>query len=73
MIYKLPADKAEALSGFLKQHIKAKVLETQVDGDTITITTTPEVQRTIGQFVALVRGKSETKNEHRTQTPKVSN
>jgi beta-lactamase regulating signal transducer with metallopeptidase domain len=63
VIYKLPADKAEALSSFLKQHVKVAVLETTVSGDSMTITTTPDMQRTIGHFVALMRGKSQTKQE----------
>jgi beta-lactamase regulating signal transducer with metallopeptidase domain len=67
--YKLPADKAEALSSFLKQHVKVAVLETRVDGDSMTITTTPDMQRTIGQFVVLLRGKSQTKQEPPKVTP----
>jgi beta-lactamase regulating signal transducer with metallopeptidase domain len=55
--YRLPRDKAEALSAFLKDNVKAPVLETNVDGDSLTVTTTPEVQATIGAFVALVHGK----------------
>jgi beta-lactamase regulating signal transducer with metallopeptidase domain len=61
VVYKLPADKAEALASFLKQHVKVLVLETKVDGDSMTITTTPDMQRTIGQFVALMRGKEPAK------------
>ena len=70
VIYKLSSAKAEALSAFLKDQIKAAVLETTVAGDTITVTTTPDVQRTIGQFVALMRGKSESKQEPKTSTPR---
>jgi len=70
VIYKLPTDKAEALSGFLKEHVKAAVLETKVDSDGITVTTTPDTQRAIGQFVALIRGKSQTKQEHKNLTPR---
>jgi beta-lactamase regulating signal transducer with metallopeptidase domain len=55
--YRLPAAKAEALSKFLREHVRASVLETKVDGDSLTVTTTPEVQGTIGQFIALVQGK----------------
>ena len=69
VIYKLPADKAEALSSFLKQHVKVAVLETTVNGDSMTITTTPDMQRTIGQFVALMRGKSQSKQEPTKVTP----
>src|SRR5206468_8930792 len=54
VVYKLSAAKAEALSAFLKDNVQAAVLETKVDGDSITVTTTPDVQRTIGQFVTLV-------------------
>jgi hypothetical protein len=53
--YKLPREKAEALAAFLREHIKTPVLETKVDGDSFTVTTTPEVQKAIGQFVALMQ------------------
>jgi beta-lactamase regulating signal transducer with metallopeptidase domain len=55
--YALPAAKAEALAKFLQQHVKAPVLETKAEGDSLTVTTTPEVQRALGGFVALVQGK----------------
>jgi hypothetical protein len=55
--YALPAAKAEALAKFLQQHVKAAVLETKAEGDSLTVTTTPEVQRALGGFVALVQGK----------------
>ncbi len=55
--YAVPAAKAEALAKFLQQHVRAPVLETKAEGDSLTVTTTPEVQRAIGGFVALVQGK----------------
>jgi beta-lactamase regulating signal transducer with metallopeptidase domain len=55
--YKLPAAKAEALGKFLQEHVKAVVMETKVEGDSLTVTTTPEVQRAVGQFIGLVQGK----------------
>jgi beta-lactamase regulating signal transducer with metallopeptidase domain len=55
--YALPAAKAAALAKFLQQHVKAPVLETKAEGDSLTVTTTPEVQRALGGFVALVQGK----------------
>jgi beta-lactamase regulating signal transducer with metallopeptidase domain len=57
--YKLTPGKAEALSKLLNEHVKGIVLETKVDGDTITVTTTPETQRMIAQFQTLLRGKAE--------------
>jgi beta-lactamase regulating signal transducer with metallopeptidase domain len=54
--YKLPKEKADALAAFLP-HIKASVLESKVEGDGIVVTTTPEVQHTISQLVALMLGK----------------
>jgi hypothetical protein len=56
--YQLPAAKAAALAAFLKEHVKASVMETKAEGDSLTVTTTPDAQRTIGQFVALIQGKS---------------
>jgi|GEM_PF-1857029 len=54
--YKLNRDQAAAL-GTLLGSIKASVLETKVDGDSITVTTTPEIQGAIGQIVRLVQGQ----------------
>ncbi len=55
--YKLPTTKAEALGKFLQQHVKAAVMETKLEGDNLTVTTTPEVQQSIKQLVALMKGK----------------
>jgi beta-lactamase regulating signal transducer with metallopeptidase domain len=55
--YPLPKDKAEALAAFLRQHVKASVLETKVEGDNLIVTTTPDTQQAIGQVVALIQGK----------------
>jgi hypothetical protein len=67
--YKLPPAKAEALAKFLSEHVKAVVLETKVEKDNLVVTTTPEAQRVIGRFVALVQGKTATQpsfwKEHR--------
>jgi hypothetical protein len=67
--YKLPAGKAEALAKFLNEQVKAVVLETKVDGETIIVTTTPEMQRTIGQFMTLLRAKA-AKSDTGTTVPR---
>jgi beta-lactamase regulating signal transducer with metallopeptidase domain len=54
--YTLPRDKAEALGALLKD-LKAPVLETAVKADGIVVTTTPEGQRIVGDFVALLQGR----------------
>jgi len=54
--YKMNRDQAAALSTLLGS-IKATVMETKVDGDSITVTTTPEAQAAIGQIVRLVQGQ----------------
>src|SRR5262249_306126 len=54
--YRLPNGKARALDSILRVHVKGVTLETKVEGDSLTVTTTPEAQRRIGQFIALVRG-----------------
>jgi beta-lactamase regulating signal transducer with metallopeptidase domain len=56
-IYKLPHAKAEALGALLKQHSKVEILEARVEGDSLVITTTPEAQRAIAQFVSLIQGR----------------
>jgi hypothetical protein len=53
--YRLPAGKAEALATFLKENVKASVLETRLDGDVLVVTTTPETQKVIGGLVGLIR------------------
>jgi hypothetical protein len=55
--YTLPAGKAAALASFLKEITQVKVLETNVEDDKLTVTTTPDVQSTIGQIVGLMIGK----------------
>jgi beta-lactamase regulating signal transducer with metallopeptidase domain len=49
--YKLPHAKAEALATLLAERRGRDVLETNVEGDNLTITTTPEAQRAISEFV----------------------
>jgi beta-lactamase regulating signal transducer with metallopeptidase domain len=54
--YKLPHAKALALAEFLEQHGKNEVVETRVEGDSIIVTTTPEAQKAITQFISLLQG-----------------
>jgi beta-lactamase regulating signal transducer with metallopeptidase domain len=56
--YKLPRAKAEALAAFLREHVKARVLENAVEGNSLIVTTTPEAQAAIGQMIALMQGSS---------------
>jgi beta-lactamase regulating signal transducer with metallopeptidase domain len=56
--YKLSKEQAAAL-GTLLGSVKATVMETKVDGDAITVTTTPDVQQAIGQIVRLIHGGGE--------------
>jgi hypothetical protein len=55
--YRLPHAKAEALAAFLREYVKAQVMETKVEGDSLTVTTTPEAQKAIGQLIALMQEK----------------
>ena len=43
--YTLLEGKAEALAGFVKEHLKATVSEISLDGNKLTVTTTPEAQK----------------------------
>jgi beta-lactamase regulating signal transducer with metallopeptidase domain len=54
--YTLPKDKVEALAALLKD-LKAPEVETQVKADGIVVTTTPDAQRVVGEFVGLLQGK----------------
>jgi hypothetical protein len=56
--YHLNQARAHALESFLKENAKARVLETKVEGDNLVVTTTPDVQRTIGQVVNLMSDDS---------------
>jgi len=67
--YKLPKDKAEALVSFLRGHVRAQVLETRVEGDSLIITTLPETQQAIGQLVALIQGKASAGAKPKPQPP----
>ena len=51
--YDLPKGKAEALDALLKE-FKVPVMETRIDGNKLTVTTSPEAQKTVAQFVALM-------------------
>ena len=55
--YKLPAEKAESLGKFLKENVKVPVFEMKYEKDSLTVTTTPEVQTMIGNLVAVMLGK----------------
>jgi hypothetical protein len=55
--YTLPAGKAAALAAFLRDNVKASVLETKVDGDHLVVTTTPDVQHVVRHFIELMQGK----------------
>jgi beta-lactamase regulating signal transducer with metallopeptidase domain len=61
--YMLAKDKAEALAAVLKD-VKMPVLETAVKADGIVVTTTPEGQRIIGDFVGLLQGKTSAATGH---------
>jgi hypothetical protein len=56
--YTLPGGKAETLAAFLRDHVKAPVLETKLEGDHLTVTTTPETQKAIGSLIGLIQGKA---------------
>jgi beta-lactamase regulating signal transducer with metallopeptidase domain len=53
--YTLPAAKAEALAKFMKENVKSTPLTIAVDGGSLTVTTTPEMQRVIESFVSLMQ------------------
>jgi hypothetical protein len=67
--YKLPKDKADALATFLRDQVKTPVLETKVEGDGLVVTTTPEAQQVIGQFIALVQGKPAQQHNYNYSVP----
>jgi hypothetical protein len=54
--YKLKPATAEALSTFLKENVKTAILETKSEGESLVVTTTPEAQQAIAQFVHLLQG-----------------
>jgi beta-lactamase regulating signal transducer with metallopeptidase domain len=71
VIYQLPHAKAEALASLLSQHRKVEVLEAKVEGDNLTVTTTPEAEQAITQFISLISGSTKA-GEKGTKTGKVS-
>jgi hypothetical protein len=54
--YELPSDKSKALSDLL-QGSKSPEVTIKVEGDKVTVTTTPEGQHAIGQFIHFLLGK----------------
>ena len=52
--YKLPKDKLESLVAFLKTNVKSSVLEIKLEGESLTVTTTPDAQATIRGMVHLM-------------------
>ena len=68
--YKLDKAQAEAL-GSLLGSVKAPVLEVKVDGTGLTLTTTPEVQATVGQIVRLITGQAAEGNKFYRVAPMV--
>jgi hypothetical protein len=54
----MPKEKAESLATFFKENVKASVLEFKIDGNGLTVTTTPEVQNAIGSVAKLVSKSS---------------
>jgi hypothetical protein len=57
--YELPGDKAKALSDLL-QGYKGPEVTLKIEGDKVTVTTSPEAQHVIGQFIRFLQGKPAT-------------
>jgi hypothetical protein len=55
--YALPHARAEALARFLNENIKTGIVECAVEGEKLTVTTTPENQALIGKLVQLVQDR----------------
>jgi beta-lactamase regulating signal transducer with metallopeptidase domain len=55
--YKLSHAAAESLAAMLREHVKAPIFETKVEGDTLIVTTTAQAQEVIKGLVALIKGK----------------
>jgi beta-lactamase regulating signal transducer with metallopeptidase domain len=56
--YALSKDKADVLAWFLRDYVKAQVFETKQDGEKLTITTTPGVQKDVGRLIASMQGQA---------------
>jgi beta-lactamase regulating signal transducer with metallopeptidase domain len=54
--YELPSDKAKALSDLL-QGYKGPEVTMKIEGDKMTVTTSPGAQHAIGQFIRFLQGK----------------
>jgi beta-lactamase regulating signal transducer with metallopeptidase domain len=55
--YKLKQSQAESLGKFLSENVKTSVMETKIDGENVTVTTTPEALQVVTQLIALMQGK----------------
>jgi beta-lactamase regulating signal transducer with metallopeptidase domain len=54
--YKLNPTTAYALVDFLKDNVKTAILEAKSEGENLVVTTTPDAQKAIGQFIHLLQG-----------------
>ena len=56
--YKLPKEKAGALAKFLREQVKSPVMEIKEESTGLVVTTTPDAQHALQQFVELLQGQS---------------
>jgi hypothetical protein len=66
--YELPGEKAKALSELL-QGYKGPEITFKIEGDKMTVTTTPEAQHMIGQFIRFLQGKLSTPHTYYQYQP----
>lgn len=66
--YKLNKEQASTLATLLG-NVKGQILEVKAEGESITITTTPELQSTLGQLIRLMNGQPTNYLFRATTTP----
>jgi beta-lactamase regulating signal transducer with metallopeptidase domain len=57
--YKLKPAATDALATFLKDNVKTAILETKSEGENLVVTTTPDAQKAIGEFIHLLQGPTD--------------
>lgn len=67
--YTLPKEKAASLAAFLKENVKASVLEIKIEEKGLTVTTTPETQTAISGIAKLISGSTGTQIHFRILSP----
>jgi beta-lactamase regulating signal transducer with metallopeptidase domain len=64
--YRLPKAKAEVLAAFIRDHVKATVVQARAEGDSLIVTTTPDAQKAIRALIDVLVNEKPAATEKKT-------